>query len=119
MSDNDKDNYDFNLEYNEKEDIIKIDENIKSVPIYDLKEPYYIYKRKLDKFYFDAEKKKLYDELLAVMNNLCNTKYTELSKFTKIKYIPQIPENIMKKYNLNENISNAQNFNILLNKIKY
>jgi len=105
-------------EISDDNEIIKIDENIKNIPVYDLSEPYYIYKRKLEKFYFQAEKQKLYDELLALMNKQCKTTYTEISKFIKLKFIPEIPENIMKKYNLNNNISNEDNFNVLLAKLK-
>ena len=80
---------------------IQVDDNIKYAPIYDPKEPFYIYKRKLDNFIFEVERKKLYNEILAIMNKLFDTKYTELSKFVKINNIPKLPDNIIKKYGLN------------------
>jgi hypothetical protein len=111
------------LEYNDDNDEnnenIHVDDNIKSAPIYDPKEPFYIFKRKLDNFIFNVERKKLYNEILAIMNKLFDTKYNELSKFVKITNIPKLPDNIIKKYGLNNDFSNNKNLNILLSKIKY
>jgi hypothetical protein len=116
--DSDNNNNSDNENENENENI-HVDDNIKSAPIYDPKEPFYIYKRKLDNFIFEVERKKLYNEILAIMNKLFGTKYTELSKFVKINNIPKLPDNIIKKYNLNNDFSNDKNLNILLSKIKY
>jgi len=59
MSEYHRDSDNNNSDNENENENIHVDDNIKSAPIYDPKEPFYIYKRKLDNFIFEVERKKL------------------------------------------------------------
>jgi len=103
------------------DNIVVVDNCIKSAPLFDPNMPYYIYKRKFDEFIFKVEFEKKYNELLNIFNKLFNTKHKDFLNFEKIHInnIKKLPEEIINKYKINQNYENYEMYNILLNSINY